>query len=154
MLVLYAALLTPALAGDVLWYTGNDGYAEALFTFANNINTTEGGSHLSGFRAGLTRTLTCASEGDVGQVEVRVEITHTYVGDLSVSLVSPAGTTVVLHDRAGGSEDNLIKTFTATQVPALAALAGQPARGTWTLKVADHAGQDVGKLARWSLRIG
>jgi len=35
----------------------NDGYSEALFTFANNINTTEGGSHLSGFRAGPTRTL-------------------------------------------------------------------------------------------------
>jgi DNA gyrase subunit B len=35
----------------------NEGYSEALFTFANNINTHEGGSHLSGFRAGLTRTL-------------------------------------------------------------------------------------------------
>ncbi len=35
----------------------NEGYAESLFTFANNINTQEGGSHLSGFRAGLTRTL-------------------------------------------------------------------------------------------------
>ncbi len=35
----------------------NDTYSEALFTFANNINTTEGGTHLSGFRAGLTRTL-------------------------------------------------------------------------------------------------
>ena len=35
----------------------NDSYAENLFTFANNINTHEGGSHLSGFRAGLTRTL-------------------------------------------------------------------------------------------------
>jgi DNA gyrase subunit B len=35
----------------------NDGYSEALHTFANNINTTEGGSHLSGFRAGLTRTI-------------------------------------------------------------------------------------------------
>jgi DNA gyrase subunit B len=35
----------------------NAGYSEALFTFANNISTTEGGSHLSGFRAGLTRTL-------------------------------------------------------------------------------------------------
>jgi DNA gyrase subunit B len=35
----------------------NDGYAENLFTFANGINTTEGGSHLSGFRSALTRTI-------------------------------------------------------------------------------------------------
>ena len=35
----------------------NTGYQESLFSFANNINTTEGGSHLSGFRSALTRTL-------------------------------------------------------------------------------------------------
>ena len=35
----------------------NDGYSETVFSFANNINTHEGGSHLSGFRSALTRTI-------------------------------------------------------------------------------------------------
>ncbi|TCL76338.1 DNA gyrase subunit B [Hydrogenispora ethanolica] len=35
----------------------NDGFVESVFTFANNINTHEGGSHLSGFRSALTRSL-------------------------------------------------------------------------------------------------
>ena len=33
------------------------GYSESIFSFANNINTTEGGTHLSGFRGALTRTV-------------------------------------------------------------------------------------------------
>ncbi|MBM3134317.1 MAG: DNA topoisomerase (ATP-hydrolyzing) subunit B [Chloroflexi bacterium] len=35
----------------------NDGYAETVFSFANNVNTVDGGTHLTGFRSGVTRTL-------------------------------------------------------------------------------------------------
>ena len=40
----------------------NDSYSETLFSFANNINTVDGGSHLSGFRSALTRTINAAGQ--------------------------------------------------------------------------------------------
>jgi DNA gyrase subunit B len=40
----------------------NDAYSETVFTFANNINTVDGGSHLSGFKTALTRTINSAGQ--------------------------------------------------------------------------------------------
>jgi subtilisin-like proprotein convertase family protein len=48
---------------------------------------------------GIERALSVTAIGTVRDVAVGVDITHTYIGDLEVFLVSPAGTTVKLHQR-------------------------------------------------------
>jgi subtilisin-like proprotein convertase family protein/subtilisin family serine protease len=103
--------------------------------------------------AGIERQLQTNETGQVRELEVAIDITHTYIGDLLVTLVSPAGTTVTLHQRAGQSADNLITTYTPATKPALQTLRGESIQGTWQLKVADLAAIDVGKLNRWGLRI-
>jgi hypothetical protein len=83
-------------------------------------------------------------------IKVRVDITHTYIGDLRVSLISPSGATIILHDRAGGSANDLHREFTADSTPGLLALSGQSVEGDWVLHTQDLASADRGRLTRWS----
>jgi DNA gyrase subunit B len=55
----------------------NDGYSEALFSFANNINTVDGGTHLTGFRTALTRTINWAGE----QAKLFKDVKEKLTGD-------------------------------------------------------------------------
>ena len=102
---------------------------------------------------GITRSLNIDAPGKVKSVEVTVDITHTYIGDLVVALQSPKGSRIVLHDNFGTGQDNIMKTYSAATVPELEELEGEAISGNWSLKVADMAAQDVGKLNRWSLKI-
>lgn len=101
----------------------------------------------------LERTLTNTQAFVLGRVEVGVEISHSWIGDLQLELVSPAGTRVLLREPSGGSQRDLAATYTAATTPALAALAGQAAAGNWRLVVKDTAAQDVGKLNGWRLKL-
>ncbi|MFF5702988.1 S8 family serine peptidase [Streptomyces sp. NPDC012794] len=77
-------------------------------------------------------------------LKVGVNITHTYTGDLKVDLVAPDGTVYTLHNRAGGSADNINQTYTVNA-------SSEVANGTWKLRVNDNAGGDTGKIDSWSL---
>jgi len=107
---------------------------------------------------GIERTLTTAASGQVKEVRVSVDITsvditHTFIRDLIVTLISPSVTSVILHNRTGGSADNIITTYTQATTPDLLALRGEDIQDAWKLKVADLEGLDLGKLNRWALRI-
>ena len=103
--------------------------------------------------AGVDSQVELTGTGTIGAIRVRADVIHTYIGDLSFTLISPAGDRVVLRDRVGGSADDLHETWMSATVPALADLVGQPFAGRWTLHIADHAGRDTGRLDRWRLEV-
>ena len=75
---------------------------------------------------------------------VSVNIVHTYRGDLKVDLVAPDGSLYNISNRAGGSADNLVGTYTFN-------LSTEALNGTWKLRVNDNAGGDVGYINSWSI---
>jgi len=91
----------------------------------------------------------------ISDVQVPVNITHTYIGDLDIVLKSPQGTGVVLHNRSGGSAEDIVGTYGVDLAPAepLSAFVGEPAAGTWELSVTDNADVDTGTLNGWSLDL-
>ncbi|MFE6176447.1 S8 family serine peptidase [Streptomyces sp. NPDC056464] len=78
-------------------------------------------------------------------LQVGVDITHTYRGDLVVDLVAPDGSTYRLKAASSSdSADNVNTTYTVNA-------SSETANGTWKLRVQDTAAQDTGRLNSWKL---
>jgi serine protease len=83
--------------------------------------------------------------GNAGSsVPVAVNIVHTYIGDLKVDLVAPDGSVYVLHNRSGGSANNINQTYNVN-------LSSEALNGTWKLRVNDNANFDTGYINSWSV---
>jgi subtilisin-like proprotein convertase family protein len=120
---------------------------------------------------GATSTINVADARAVQDVNVTVNLTHTWDDDLVLSLLPPASAAVTLANRRGSSGDNFTNTIfddeAATPISAGAAPftgAFRPetvlstadnlsAAGAWRFKVVDQAGQDVGTIDGWSLAL-
>lgn len=92
----------------------------------------------------------------VEKLVVHLRIEHTYIGDLVITLLPPAGRglkNVVLHNRRGGRTRDIDQLYDATTTPGLAAFAGQRCDGTWTIRVEDRAAVDSGTLVQFSLQL-
>ena len=99
--------------------------------------------------AGVASTIEVTGLATVpDEIWLDLDIVHTWRGDLRVTLTDPGGQTVVLHDREGGSADNLsihgwVNGFSMDDM----------VNGDWTLRVYDLAGYDYGEIDAWGLRI-
>lgn len=102
---------------------------------------------------GVGDVITLTGAGSVRWLRVTVEISHPWVGDLRVVLLSPTGRRAVLHNRSGGSDDDLRLDLDSEPPSLLAPLVGQPVAGQWRLAVSDNALRDTGRLERWGLEL-
>lgn len=103
--------------------------------------------------AGITSRLTQTQSGKAKGLLVAIDITHTYIGDLEIELVSPSGRSVLLHDKAGGSDNNIIRSYDIMTTPDLIAFVDDSTAGDWLLRVRDLARQDEGILNSWALKL-
>ncbi len=90
----------------------------------------------------------------VKNIEVSVEIRHTWRSDLRVILKAPDGTEIILQDCTGGSQDNIIKSYRSSDTRELfVPVLEKTAMGNWRLKIIDVEEQDSGSLIKWGLAI-
>ena len=115
-------------------------------------------------------TVTVNNPGVITDLNVALNITHTFDGDLGISLIGPDGTTVSLSNRNGSSGDNYTNTvfddeaatpITSGSAPfngsyrpqaSLTGFDGKGITGTWTLRIVDDVARDSGTLNSWSIQ--
>jgi subtilisin-like proprotein convertase family protein len=138
---------------------------------AAELTSTDVPAPIVDFVATTSKLTAPALDGNIVDVNVTLDITHTYDADLRITLISPAGTRVLLTANDGGAGDDFDGTTFDDQAPTgisrgaapfagsfrprspLAALNGELAAGEWQLEVADQFELDVGTLNSWSLTI-
>lgn len=105
--------------------------------------------------AGVYCAIDVALEKPLSAISVYLDITHSHVADLIVELISPEGTTVLLHNNQS-SENADIQGWYATEITpyeSLDVLLGEAVQGQWQLHVTDAGDQDVGNINDWCLAL-
>lgn len=118
----------------------------------------------------VSSTLTVPGSFQISNASVTLNISHTWVTDMAVRLISPAGTVIELFNHQCGDSDDVAATFSdngqqlscngtpvisgiVAPVTPLSTLNGQAGNGIWTLEVFDEFAEDGGFINSWSLNL-
>ncbi|QLE01506.1 proprotein convertase P-domain-containing protein [Galbibacter sp. BG1] len=119
----------------------------------------------------VTSKINILQDGFLNNITVSVNITHTWLEDLSLSLISPSGTVIPLLSEQCGEQNDIVAVFSdeggipncQNSIPslsgtikpeeALSKINGEPAKGVWRLKVDDANDEDGGTINSFELNI-
>ncbi len=120
---------------------------------------------------GVTSTISVPDIFNIEKVSVSIAITHTFVGDLTITLESPSGNIIELISKAcsAGEDINVtldddgidltcamsspVITGTIKSIQELSNFIGESSSGIWKLNVEDNEAIDIGSLESWSLEL-
>jgi serine protease len=134
----YSSFSGVSLTGS---YTAGGGGGGSPQTYSNGTDVNIPDNNTTGVYSNIA--VSGRSGNAPSSTPVAVNIVHPYKGDLIVDLVAPDGSVYNVHNRSGGSADNINQTFNVN-------LSSEALNGTWRLRARDAASADVGYINSWS----
>ena len=103
---------------------------------------------------GLLSALDVRERGQLQDLKVFIQAEHEFLGDVSFTLLSPSGESILIQSRTLGRQTRLQRTYSLVSTPAIRRLINTEIRGRWQLQVVDHVAGHTGRLKQWELVFG
>ncbi|WP_413163217.1 S8 family serine peptidase [Capilliphycus salinus ALCB114379] len=103
---------------------------------------------------GIKSAIVISETAPPQDIQVSVEIEHSFLSDIEVWLIAPNGEKVLLQNRMLGCQTQLQKTYSLATTPYLRECLNLSPQGSWQLWVIDFAPGNTGKLKQWKLDLG
>ena len=165
----YCRLMVKA-SGNVFFNVNSQDFSVG-YTITTSCNTTSNSTLLNipdNNPTFVSNTVNVSDTNLISDINVTLNVTHTYPQDLIIKLRHPDNTEVIVWNRACAGNNNFnvvlsdgaavftcVADMTGTFSPSspLSAFNGKPANGTWTMLVSDNAGVDTGSLNSWAIEV-
>ncbi|MBP0028950.1 S8 family serine peptidase [Roseofilum sp. Guam] len=103
---------------------------------------------------GISSSIYISESNSLRDIQVTVDIDHSFLGDIQVRLIAPNNKTILLQNRTLGQQTRLQHTYTSSERPLLQDLVNLSVKGVWKLQVIDYALGNTGTLRGWVLTLG
>lgn len=102
---------------------------------------------------GIISSIYFPEDGLVKDIRVSANIEHSYLRDVRITLHTPIGKDIALHDRLARKDKSLVRTYNVGSVPDLRACIGERVQGNWSLTVADYSRGHTGSFLSWGIKF-